>query len=358
MRSALQRLWLGTTLLLLSSGVLLLSDWQQRSPAGRRIPRVAFMQYASQSLLDEGRDGIFEALADAGFVNGKTLRLEHFNAENDLGTANAIARQLVTGQYDMVITSTTRCLQIVGNANRDGKVQHVFGIVADPYVAGVGLDRSRPLDHPRHLVGIGSFFPVEKAFRLAKKLYPPLKLVGVAWNPSEANSEAFTLKARQVCRELGIQLVETAVESSSNVLEAVNSLVSRGVEVLWIGGDVTVVVALDSVIAAAKQGRIPVFSIVPPTAIRGSLFDLGANFYMIGRQTGELAAQVLQGADPAKIPIRDYVPEKLMVNKTALRGLKDPWQLPEDVVRSADGVIDETGVHDRSPRPKSGGPKQ
>ncbi len=353
MRKSLHRLWLGIALIALSSAVLLLSDWGQRRTTGQQLPRLAMMQYASQPLLDEGRQGIVEALADGGFVDGKTMILERFNAENDLGTANAIARQLTAGQYDMIVTTTTRCLQVVGNANKDGKAIHVFGIVADPYVAGVGLDRANPLRHPRHVVGIGSFFPVEKAFRLAKKLYPPLRTVGVAWNPAEANSEAFTLKAREVCRELGIQLVETAVENSSGVLEAANSLVSRGVQALWIGGDVTVVVALDSVQAAARQGRIPVFSIIPPTAVRGSLFDLGANFYMIGRQTGELAAQILNGADPAKIPVREFVPEKLVVNRLALRGLKDPWTLPEDVIQGADGVIDENGLRDKSPRPRS-----
>ncbi len=334
--ATLKRLWLGMVLIALSSGVLLLSDWNRTA---RRMPRVALLQHASQPLLDEGIQGMLDGLAAGGFQKGKNMVLEQFNAENDVATGNAIAKQLVGGDYDLVLTSTTRSLQSVANANRDGRVKHVFGIVADPPSAGVGISRANPLDHPKHLVGIGSFIPVDEAFKLARRMYPGLKSVGVAWNPSESNSEAFTIKAREASRELGIELAETAIENSSGVGEAASSLVARGVDALWVGGDVTVLVAVEQVLAAARQGRIPVFSIVPPVASRGALFDRGANFYLVGKQTGELAAQILQGADPAKIPIRNYVPVKLIVNPKAVEGLKDPWRIPEDVLRRADQVI-------------------
>ena len=99
-------------------------------------------------------------------------------------------------------------------------------------------------------------------------------------------------------------------------------------------------------LAAARQGRIPVFSIVPPVAAKGALFDRGANFSLVGKQTGELAAQVLQGADLTKIPIRNLVPERLIVNPQAVAGLKDPWRVPDDVLRKADQVIKEShGSH-------------
>jgi len=347
MRRAIRRLWLGVALIALSSAVLLLSD-SQRGPRGAgRMPRVALLQHASQPLLEEGVRGMLGGLAAAGFIDGKNISIQRFNAENDVGTANAIARQLTNGQYDLVLTSSTRSLQAVANANKDGRVIHVFGIVADPFSAGIGLSRSNPLEHPKHLVGVGSFTPVEPAFRLARRMFPGLKSVGVAWNPSESNSEAFIGKAREACREMGIELVEAAIDNSSGVGEAASSLVARGVQALWVGGDVTVLVAVDSVIAAARKGRIPVFSITPPTTQRGAIFDRGGNFYLVGQQTGELAAQVLRGADTSKIPIRNSVPERLLVNRTALKGLRDPWNIPEDVLSSADVVIDETGVHEK-----------
>src|SRR5262249_6317763 len=154
------------------------------------------------------------------------------------------------GKFDLVLTASTLSMQAVANANKAGKTIHVFGAVADPFSAGIGLNRDKPMDHPRHLVGIGSFIPVAGNFELARRMFPALETVGVAWTPAESNSRAFTIKARETCQALGIQLLETTVENSSGVGEAANSLVSRGAQALWIGGDVTVMVAADAVIRA------------------------------------------------------------------------------------------------------------
>jgi ABC-type uncharacterized transport system substrate-binding protein len=345
---AIKRLALGLILIVLAASILLISDWNQRRPRAKRLTRIAVLQHSSQAILDEGVRGMIAALAEGGFVDGQTISLTRYNAENDVATGNAIAKEITDGRYDLVLTSSTLSMQAVANANKAGKTQHVFGLVANPFVSGVGLNQANPLEHPKHFVGIGSFMPVADGFKLARQLFPGLKTVGVAWNPAEANSRAFTLKAREICQQLGITLLEANVDNSSGVFEAASSLVARGAQALWIGGDVTVLVAADSVINAAKKGRIPVFTLTPPTADRGALFDLGANFYEIGRQTGALAARILNGADPATIPITDFVPQKIMINKLALAGLKDPWQLPDDVFTRADVIIDETGKHEKA----------
>jgi ABC-type uncharacterized transport system substrate-binding protein len=83
------------------------------------------------------------------------------------------------------------------NANRGKKTVQVFGLSADPPGAGVGISRENPLQHPPNLVGYGTFLPAGESFRIAKKSYPGLKAVGVAWNPAESNSRAFTESARE-----------------------------------------------------------------------------------------------------------------------------------------------------------------
>jgi putative ABC transport system substrate-binding protein len=305
------------------------------------------VQHASQPALDEGVRGIIDELAARGFADGRNLAIQRFNAENDLPTANTIARQVTTGEYDMVITASTLSMQTVANANKEGRTTHVFGIVADPFSAGIGLSRENPLEHPKHLVGLGSMIPVEKTFQMARAIFPGLKTVGLAWNSAESNSEAFTKAGRRVCKEMGIELLEANVENSSAVFEAASSLVSRGAQALWISGDVTVLVALESVVAAARKGRIPVFTLIPPGVQRGSLFDCGLNFYEVGQQTGELAATVLKGADLKKIPIRNLVPQKVAINLTATSGLKDAWRFPAEVIEHAHMILDEKGLHEK-----------
>lgn len=345
--ASIKRLSLGVILIALAGAVLLLSDLNQRRPRDKNLRKIAVLQHSSQAILDEGVRGMIAALAENGFIDGQNIAITRYNAENDVATSNAIAKEITDGRYDLVLTSSTLSMQAVANANRDGKTTHVFGLVADPFVSGVGLQRENPLAHPKHFVGVGTFMPVAKGFELARKLFPGLNTVGVVWNPGEANSRAFTMKAREACKQLGVNLIEANVDNSSGVFEAASSLTARGAQALWIGGDVTVLVGAESVVNAAKKARIPVFTLTPPTAQRGALFDLGANFYEVGRQTGALAARILNGADPATIPVTDFVPEKLIINKLALAGLKDPWRLPDDVIASADVVIDETGAHEK-----------
>ena len=348
MRFVIKRLALGVVLIVLASAGLLLSDLGRRSASARKVPHVALLQHASTLLLDEGTRGAIDALAESGFIEGKSIVIDKFNAEGDISVGNSIAKQMVNARYDLLLTMSTLSLQAVANANRGGKTVHVFGLVADPAVAGVGISRSDPLDHPKNLVGLGSFLPVQDAFRIAREMFPGLKKIGVAWNPAEANSRAFVEKARETCKEWGIELLEANVENSNSVLEAEDSLVARGAEVLWIGGDVTVSVAADSVISVGRRAHIPVFSITPGKPDRGTLFDYGADFYQIGRQTGELASNILRGADPTQLPIRNVVPIHFIVNTTVIKNLKEPWSVPDDVLRRASVVVDESGIHDRT----------
>jgi len=347
MRFVVKRLLLGLVLIVSASVALLVSDLGRRTAVARSVPHVGLLQHASTILLDEGARGAIDGLAKNGFVDGKTIVIDRFNAQGDISVGNSIAKEMVNARYDLFLTVSTLSLQAVANANRNGKTVQVFGVVADPVVAGVGISRDNPLSHPRNLVGIGSFLPVQEAFRIAREMFPGLKKVGVAWNPAEANSRAFVEKAREACQGWGIELLEANVENSNSVLEAEDSLVARGAEALWIGGDVTVSVATDSVVLVGRRAHIPVFSITPGKPDRGTLFDYGTDFYQIGKQTGELASRILRGADPTQIPVTNEIPIHFVVNTTAVKDLKQQWRIPDDILRRANVVVDETGVHTR-----------
>jgi putative tryptophan/tyrosine transport system substrate-binding protein len=347
---ALKRLSLGLTLVAAASALLLAMDVHRHGSGAKRLPQIAILQQASVGPLDDGIRGMVAGLEAKGYKDGVKVVISQYNAEGDAATAAAIAREITDGHYDLVLTASTLSLQAVANANKDGRTIHVFGIVADPYVAGVGLDRDHPLAHPRHLVGYGTLLPVDQVFRLARRMYPALKRVGVAWNPAEANSRRFTTMVRQVCQELGIELLEAQVDNPAGIVEAINSIIARDAQALWIGGDVTVSGATNTVLKLAERAKIPVFSILPGDPRRGSLFDMGLDFFEAGKHTGELAGEILNGRDPATIPIRDIVeelPRKLTINERILNGLRDPWRIPPDVARSANVIVDDAGVHEK-----------
>jgi ABC-type uncharacterized transport system substrate-binding protein len=349
MFETVRRLALGLALIALAAGVLLYTDRGSRNRSRRvsstltqtgKIFRVALVEHASLNALEQGAEGLFEGLAERGYADGSRLEVRRYNAEGDIGTANAIAKEVTSGGFDLLLTVSTVSLQTVHNANRAGsRTLHVFGLVTDPYSAGVGIEATNHLIHPPYLAGVGSLQPVEKILGTAKLMRPELKSVGLVWNAAEANSLAQTRIARRVCADLGLQLIEANVENSAAVLESANSVISRGAECMFLTGDVTVSLATDQVIAACQRAGIPAFSALPPTVSHGSLFDLGANYVEIGRHVGGIAADVLDGKNPGQIPIENFVPVIFLYNETVLAGLKDRWTIPETLRRDANGWI-------------------
>jgi ABC-type uncharacterized transport system substrate-binding protein len=349
---AFKRLWLGLCLIVLTSAILLVADRPRRAPGGPAgTKRIAIVQHATTAVLDDGVRGVLDGLAERGYREGERLVVERFNSHGDMPTGTAIAKQVVAAGYDLIVTSSTPSMQAVVNNNRDGRAKHLFTLVADPFASGIGLDRANPLKHPASMVGQSSFPPVERAFQIAKRMLPGLQRVGVAWNPSESNSQLFVTKAREVTKEMGLTLLEANVDNTSAVGEAIDSLVSRDVQAIWVGGDNTVIAAINVVIATATKQHVPVFTILPGKPDRGTLFDAGPDFYGVGRLGGDLAADILEGADISKIPIRDVldvVPPYLSVNTTVLKGLRDPWRVPDQVLADATAVVDESGVHKKA----------
>jgi ABC-type uncharacterized transport system substrate-binding protein len=262
-----------------------------------------------------------------GYSDGKTCIIKRFNPEGDMATANVIAQNIISSKFNMVITISTPALQVMANANRKGKVMHIFCAVTDPYASGVGITGSAPGQHPPHLVGLGTFQPVEKAFEIAKQMKPDLKKVGTVWCTSETCSEACVKLARIKCRELGIELVEMGIESSTQIFETAMSVTMRGVEALWIGVDNVVETGTDQMINAANRARIPLFTNNPYYDYGNVLFGLGAEYYEVGKAAGNMAADVLEGKPTSEIGIENVVPNKLIVNPDALKNMKDKWDI-------------------------------
>jgi ABC-type uncharacterized transport system substrate-binding protein len=82
-------------------------------------------------------------------------------------------------------------------------------------------------------------------------------------------------------------------------------------------------------------------------AERGTLLDLGFNFEEVGLVAGRLAADILEGADPTTMPIRETaheIPPYLLINRVvAARG---NWHIPDDLLKQARIVIETTGRRD------------
>jgi ABC-type uncharacterized transport system substrate-binding protein len=327
--------------LLAVSAVLLLSDLQNRtgSTRNKEITRIAVFRFNSNQILEETERGVLDRIqASAPFREG-TISINRYCAEGDMPTANTIAANIVSEKFDIAVSISTPGLQVLANANKHGDVLHVFCAVTDPVASGVGITGTAPEEHPGHLVGIGTFQPVESVFRIARQMKPDLRKVGVVWCTSETCSEACVKKARKICGELGIELVEMSVETVSQVYEAALSVASKGVEALWIGGDNVVESAIDMYIGAALKNNLPVISNNPKHAFKGAMINLGANYFEVGQTAGDLVVSLNGGLSPREVEIKNIVPERLFINDSIRRIVNGNWRLPAELAGRVDSLI-------------------
>lgn len=353
MAAILKKMALGLVLIVGSAAILLYSDLDSRhveAHGKNHVLRVAIVEQISIPALDDGITGALAALKDRGYVDGGRMELRQYNAQGDVSTGNAIAREVTSSNFDLIFSFSTVSLQTIANANRFATPprHHVFALVSDPYAVGVGVSRENHLSHPPYMTGVGSMAPVEGAFQLARQMLPSLKRVGLVWDPSEANSVVTTDVARSVCKSMGITLVEANAENSTAIGDATASLLARGVEAIWISPDLIASHGTELIISKARMAKIPVFTSIPAAKSTGALFELGADYIAIGRVAGNLAADVLDGRDPATIPVENVMPVTLTVNKLALKDLRENWTIPDAVLARANIVEDQTGRHVRS----------
>jgi ABC-type uncharacterized transport system substrate-binding protein len=335
MLKLLGNIWLGLLLIVLASSLLLVSDLGRRQGHRRgaaagvgRAARLAIFQWTSTDLLDSAVAGIVDGLRQQGYEDGGTASIRFLNALGDTATGNMMAKELVGGGYDMVLTASTLTMQAVANANREGRVTHVFGAVTDPYGAGVGITGPAPHQHPPHLVGVGTFQPVAESVRIAVQMNPKLRRIGVVWNPSEDNSAACVVKARAICLELGIELVEANANNTSEVPEAIHAVLARGVDAVWIGGDTVAMASINAILSATRAAGLPVFTNDPGDIKKGALFGLGASYRQVGFAVGEMGGKILRGLDPATIGVTNMVPEVLGLNEALAAELPN-WTIPD-----------------------------
>ena len=291
------------------------------------IPVVGFMKIVSHPALDAEQQGVKDALAAAGFIEGETVRFLEGNAEGDIATLTTIAQQFVDEGVDLIIATSTPALQAAFNVTQDFEAPPiVFNAVTSPYAAGIA---AAPDDHPSWVIGIQALGPIADALGLIPAMLPDVTTVGYIYNPAEANSVVNTEVAEPAAAELGLTFEIATISNSSEVQTAAEALVARGVQAFFISTDSTVVSGLEALIKVANDNDIPLFANDPASAERGAAVALGLDYYQDGLDTGALAVGILKGElDIAATPIVEQLAGSLAVNLAAAaeQGLEIPQE--------------------------------
>lgn len=300
------------------------------TPALAQTKTVAVTAIVEHPALDAARDGVRDALAEAGF-EGENLQFTYQSAQGNPATAAQIARQLVGERPDVIVPISTPSAQAVVAATRDIPV--VFTAVTDPLGAQLVSDMDKP---GGNVTGLSDMSPIAEHLALIKEITPDARRIGIPYNPGEPNSVTLVGLMKEMAPEHGFEIVEATATRSADVQATARSLVGR-VDVLYIPLDNTIVSALEGVVSVADQNDIPVYAADTASVERGAFAAVGFNYYDVGRQTGEVVARILKGENAGDIPVRVAAGTDLVVNPAAAEA--QGVILPEAVVARASKVI-------------------
>lgn len=296
--------------------------------------KIGTIQIVEHPALDAARQGFVDVLNENGYVEGEDVVYDYQNAQGDMSIANTIAQKFSLDKPDLILAIATPTAQAVANVIKD--IPILITAVTDPVSAGLVESAEKPNSN---VTGTNDMNPIDKQFELLLKLVPGAKKIGIVYNAGESNSVVQVEIAREVAKDLGLELVEATADTSANVLQAATSLANR-VDAIYVPTDNTVVSAIESVVIVAEDNDLPLIVGEDNSVTRGALATEGLDYYQLGRQTGEMALRILNdGANPATMPIESLKETKLVINLNAAEAMG--VTVPEELKEAAAELITE-----------------
>ncbi|MGM0501159.1 MAG: ABC transporter substrate-binding protein [Bacillota bacterium] len=293
--------------------------------------KVGVIQIVEHPALDSARQGFKDLLAEKGYEEDVDIVYEYQNAQGDMSTAQTIAKSFDQKDLDLILAIATPTSQAVANTITDTPI--LITAVTDPESAGLVDSMEQP---GGNLTGTSDLTPVGKQLELFNKLERDVKKVGILYNSGETNSDFLKDLAKEKAEELGIEMVEAPVTSSSEVYQTAQSLVGE-VDGIYVPTDNTIVSAIESVIKVTNKNDIPLIVADNNSVEAGALATLGIDYYKLGQQTGEMAVEILNGADPGELPIQRIKEADLIINLKAAEEMD--VEVPQSLIDEAKKVI-------------------
>lgn len=288
---------------------------------GKSEYTVGVTQFVEHPSLDEALKGFQKALEDKGLK----VKYDIQNAQNDQSNNQTIANNLAGDGVDLIFANSTPSALAAANATKD--IPIVFTSVSDPVGAGLVKDMENP---DGNVTGTTDTHPdaIPNTVKFIDK-YLDGKKVGMIYNSGEQNSVAQVDLVKKAMKGTDLQLVEVSVSTSAEVKQAAESLVGK-VDCFYIITDNTVVSALESVISVANEKDIPLFVGELDSVKRGGFAAYGFEYYDIGYEAGEMAAEILTGKKKTtELPVQYPQNLKLLINKKAAKEMNveilDEW---------------------------------
>lgn len=311
--------------------------WPLRSRAQpASAPLVGFLNSASAATYRFNADAFREGLAQAGFVEGRNVRIEERWANGDYRALPLLAGELVSKGV-VAIAATGDVVSARAAKEASANIPVVFTIGGDPVRFGLVESFNRP---GGHVTGI-HFAPSllgAKRVQLLYDLAPRVSRIALLMNPDNANAAAELADTRTGAEKLGRQAVAAEARNAAEIDAAFAEFARVRVDAVIAATDPVLLDRREQIVALADRLQVPVVSFTRPFAVAGGLMTYGPNIAWMYRQAGGYIGRILKGAKPAELPVMQATHIELVLNlRTARRrGLV----VPPAFLAAVDDVIE------------------
>lgn len=298
------------------------------------VINIGVLQLVEHASLDDAYRGFVDALKDAGYEDGKNIKIDYQNAQADQANLVTMSERFVKDKVDLILAIATPAAQAVAAATTD--IPILITAVTDPVMARLAESMEKPSTNVSGTTDAG---PIDKQLGLLKELFPEVKTLGILYNSSEVNSEVQAKQAEEIAMELGWEVRLGTITSVNDIEQVANSMAGK-VDAFYAPTDNTIASAMPNLAKVAEEKKIPVICGAPEMISAGGLATIGLDYYKLGRQTGEMAVRVLKGeAVPAEMPIESLTDTDLIVNLDFAKAIG--YTFPQEILDKATKIIGE-----------------
>jgi len=295
--------------------------------------RISIVQPMSHTSLDQIRDTIVEELEASGRTD---LEIVTQNANGDTSALTTILQNEKSGGADIVVPIATSTAQS-GKAVFDGTgIPLVFAAVSDPAAAGLtGEDCA-------NITGVSNNIPAVQIVELISNFQPNYQKIGFLYTSSEINSVSTINAAKAYCDEHNIPYEESSIANLTELQAAVNSLLSKGVDVLYTGNDNSIASAMPTYTDIAYGQGVPVYCGADSMVADGGFATTGVDYVQLGKQVAAMVLKIADGAAPSDLPYETLAEYAKYVNLQAAKTLS--LTITEDMLNGFRVLVEEDGT--------------
>jgi ABC-type uncharacterized transport system substrate-binding protein len=275
-----------------------------------------------------------QALRDLGYVEGQNLAIEYRYAANQLERLPDLAAELVRLPVDVIVVGGINAARVVQHATRTIPIVLLAG--GDP--VGVGLVAS--LAQPGGNITGLSFLSSElggKRLELLKEAVPSASRVAVLFNPASTGAAHQWQEMEGIARSLGVQLHALEVRQADELEGAFATAVSVGADGLIVLRNFLTTTHRLRILHLAARHRLPVMAEERDFVDAGGLMSYAPSLADLSRRAATYVHKLLQGAQPADLPIEQPMKFELILNRKTAQALGITF--PPTLLILADEVI-------------------